>query len=115
MNIDGPVIQPLSISLIDDYTEVNCEPIIEEPSTPPQGEWSSALQNDIEDLVRNNLQEFHISEEIHTITMPTVRNQEYRDFGECDMTLVALSSQSFVQQPTPRMKYETRLRTEHQV
>ncbi|KAF8393755.1 hypothetical protein HHK36_019953 [Tetracentron sinense] len=94
------------------------EPIIEMPETP-DSEWAEISQSDIEDAF------YEDPEEIPTIKLDVEEfkvnlqnymqesNMELQE-GEMSKALVALSSEA-ASIPTPKLKYISRLRTEHQV
>ncbi|KAJ9545621.1 hypothetical protein OSB04_025328 [Centaurea solstitialis] len=90
-----------------------CEPIIEEPSTP-EPETAELTLSDIED------EYYEDADEIPTIKLDmdefTMNLQKMQDSMEGDMSkaLVALNPQA-ASIPTPKLKNVSRLRTEHQV
>ncbi|XP_024970093.1 protein ROS1-like [Cynara cardunculus var. scolymus] len=90
-----------------------CEPIIEEPTTP-EPESAELTLSDIED------QYYEDDDEIPTIKLDmnefTMNLQKMQDSMEGDMSkaLVALNPQA-ASIPTPKLKNVSRLRTEHQV
>ncbi|KAK9280199.1 hypothetical protein L1049_013886 [Liquidambar formosana] len=122
-NIDV-VVNRTSLSVLDDnsYPELgyqirNCEPIIEEPASP-EPECTKIPERDIEDFFKED------SDEIPTIKLNiekfTENLQDYMEknmlLQEDDMStaLVALTSKA-ASIPMPRLKFTSRLRTEHQV
>ncbi|KAG8380597.1 hypothetical protein BUALT_Bualt06G0032000 [Buddleja alternifolia] len=116
------VIKPIALLPAEDNLErgmglkSNCEPLIEEPTTPEPPIQVS--ERDIEDafyedpdeipVIKLNVEEF-------TTNLQSFM-QEQMEMGEGDMSkaLVALSPE-FASIPTPKLKHVSRLRTEHQV
>ncbi|EOA19778.1 hypothetical protein CARUB_v10000024mg [Capsella rubella] len=96
----------------------NCEPIIEEPSSPEQ-ECTEITESDIEDgyynedpdeipTIKLNIEQFGM-----TLREHMERNMELQD-GDMSKALVALNpTNTYI--PTPKLKNISRLRTEHQV
>ncbi|XP_010452355.1 PREDICTED: transcriptional activator DEMETER-like isoform X2 [Camelina sativa] len=96
----------------------NCEPIIEEPSSPEQ-ECTEITESDTEDAYYNedpdeiptiklNIEQFGM-----TLREHMERNMELQD-GDMSKALVALNPTN-TSIPTPKLKNISRLRTEHQV
>ncbi|XP_019427909.1 PREDICTED: protein ROS1-like isoform X2 [Lupinus angustifolius] len=114
-----PVILPISENnFIGEATHEsgNCEPIIEEPTTPEQ-DSTNALESDIEDFFVEDPDEippieFNISESALNV-QSFMQYMEHGD-GEMSKALVALTSQS-ASIPVQKIKTVSRLRTEHRV
>ncbi|XP_057953863.1 protein ROS1A-like [Malania oleifera] len=117
-NSDAVISHPL-ISLLDGnpfiasgFQTKTCEPIIEEPASP-QPPCVDIPERDIEDYFSED------SKEIPTIKLNmeefTANLQNYMMFQEDDTSksLVALTSEA-ASIPMPKLKYVSRLRTEHQ-
>ncbi|KAI3758235.1 hypothetical protein L6452_05788 [Arctium lappa] len=111
--------RPMSLPPAENYSKDaqfsgrECEPIIEEPTTP-EPESAELTLSDIED------QYYEDADEIPTIKLDmdefTMNLQKMQDSMEGDMSkaLVALNPQA-ASIPTPKLKNVSRLRTEHQV
>ncbi|KAI3522791.1 hypothetical protein L1887_00841 [Cichorium endivia] len=100
------------------FSTRNCEPIIEEPTTP-EPETAELSLSDIEDQYYDDHDD---DDEIPTIkldmnefSMNLQKMQESMDIqGDMSQALVALNPQA-ASIPTPKLKNVSRLRTEHQV
>ncbi|KAF8403219.1 hypothetical protein HHK36_011318 [Tetracentron sinense] len=96
----------------------NCEPIIEMPETP-DSEWAEISQSDIEDAFNEDPEEIptiKLDVEEFKVNLQNYMEENNMELQEGDMSkaLVALSSE-VASIPTPKLKYISRLRTEHQV
>lgn len=115
----NPTIQPLlENELIKEanHDSRNFEPIIEEPATPEE-ESPEALEHDIEDLYREDPYEIPTIKLQNEVSSTNVWNnrQEYeKPKGDMSMALVELDPQS-AYIPSRKLKYVSRLRTEHLV
>ncbi|KAL2525946.1 transcriptional activator DEMETER [Abeliophyllum distichum] len=95
----------------------NCEPIIEEPSTPePSVEVS---ESDIEDALYedpNEIPTIKLNIEQFTTNLQSFMQEQNMEMQESNLSkaLVALSPE-LASIPTPKLKSVSRLRTEHQV
>uniref|UniRef100_A0A2C9V8C4 HhH-GPD domain-containing protein n=2 Tax=Manihot esculenta TaxID=3983 RepID=A0A2C9V8C4_MANES len=96
---------------------INCEPIVEEPSSP-EPECPQVTEADMEDTfcedpdeiptIKLNIEEF--TQNLQNYMQENMELQE----GDMSKALVALTSEA-ASIPTPKLKHVSRLRTEHQV
>lgn len=118
----GVVIHPMPLPPAEDNLgrgpaiRGNCEPIIEEPTTP---EYSIEVsERDIEDAFYEDpdeIPEIKLNiEEFTTNLQSFIQDKMEMQEGDMSKALVALSP-GFASIPTPKLKHVSRLRTEHRV
>lgn len=118
----GVVTKPLSLPPPEDNIGSgpgpmkNCEPIIEEPTTPESS--IEVVERDIEDAFYEDpdeIPEIKLNiEEFATNLKSFIQENEEMQEGDMSKAIIALSPQ-FASIPTPKLKHVSRLRTEHQV
>lgn len=119
--INPPInMNPVILSLLENNMDREaflesgqCEPIIEEPATPE--ECSDQLERDIEDYYAEDPDELPHINISHDAFAKNLENcmQEYE--GDLSKALVVALTTHSASIPTPKLKYVSRLRTEHQV
>ncbi|KAJ9184425.1 hypothetical protein P3X46_004153 [Hevea brasiliensis] len=99
------------------YAVSNCEPIVEEPSSP-EPECPKVTENDMEDTFCEDPEEIptiklNIEEFTQNLQNYMQENMELQE-GDMSKALVALTAEA-ASIPAPKLKNVSRLRTEHQV
>lgn len=118
----GVVINPMPLPPAEDnlgrepgYAR-NCEPIIEEPTTPESS--IEVSERDIEDAFYEDPDEIPVIklniEEFTTNLQSFIQEKMEMQEGDMSKALVALSPK-LASIPIPKLKHVSRLRTEHQV
>lgn len=94
----------------------NCEPIIEEPTTPESS--IEVTERDIEDAFYEDpdeIPEIKLNiEEFTTNLQSFIQDNKELQEGDMSKAIISLSPQ-LASIPTPKLKHVSRLRTEHQV
>lgn len=95
---------------------LNCEPIIEEPTTPespvevPERDIEDAFYEDPDEIIAITLN----IEEFTTNFLSNIQEETEMQEGDMSKALVMLSPE-IASIPRPKLKHASRLRTEHQV
>jgi len=117
-NLTEELQQTVVIRQLEMNSEINnCQPIIEEPTTP-EPECSHVSENDIEDFFyeeSNEIPTINLDIEEFTLNLQNYmqENMELQE-GEMSKALVALNQEA-AYIPTTKLKNVSRLRTEHSV